>query len=209
MSHLQSAREIQWDELLAKGWCIHQLRHLDRICTSSTTFSYLLQLEKSSARTVDHSVCREEPQCIAYNVDMRNYKSRHTEPDCACPMVEVPYKRLLKTINSKSVPLISIEEVDIRGGGAPVDLALKVHTRTPESCYTAVSHVWADGLGNPKQNALPYCQLKSLQRRLGNRNQKHLVGTFQLHRHGTDCQRTSSGWTRCVYRFCARTLISR
>lgn len=34
--------------------------------------------------------------------------------------------------------------------------------------YIAISHVWADGLGNPKANAIPLCQLKVLCRTLQN-----------------------------------------
>lgn len=29
--------------------------------------------------------------------------------------------------------------------------------------YVAISHIWADGLGNPKENAMPRCQLMLLQ----------------------------------------------
>jgi len=32
--------------------------------------------------------------------------------------------------------------------------------------YVAISHVWADGLGNARQNTLPYCQLHRLKRTL-------------------------------------------
>lgn len=28
--------------------------------------------------------------------------------------------------------------------------------------YTAISHVWADGLGNPAENSLPQCQLERI-----------------------------------------------
>lgn len=31
--------------------------------------------------------------------------------------------------------------------------------RRPKSTYVAISHVWSDGLGNLKENAIPYCQL--------------------------------------------------
>jgi len=29
--------------------------------------------------------------------------------------------------------------------------------------YVAISHVWADGLGNPHRNSLPFCQVANLQ----------------------------------------------
>jgi hypothetical protein len=41
-------------------------------------------------------------------------------------------------------------------------LDIKVIRCTPYITYTAISHVWSDGLGNPEKNALPECQLLRL-----------------------------------------------
>jgi hypothetical protein len=42
------------------------------------------------------------------------------------------------------------------------DLTLHVEPRTARSRYTAIWHVWVDGLGNPHENSLPGCQLLHL-----------------------------------------------
>ena len=36
----------------------------------------------------------------------------------------------------------------------------------PGTAYIAISHVWADGLGNTRRNSLPLCQLITLRARL-------------------------------------------
>jgi hypothetical protein len=43
------------------------------------------------------------------------------------------------------------------------ELKIELIESTGDICYVAISHVWADGLGNPFGNALPKCQLLGLQ----------------------------------------------
>jgi Heterokaryon incompatibility protein (HET) len=43
------------------------------------------------------------------------------------------------------------------------ELKIELVESTGDTCYVALSHVWADGLGNPFGNALPKCQLLALQ----------------------------------------------
>jgi hypothetical protein len=44
--------------------------------------------------------------------------------------------------------------------------AFGTHVRGPLRTFVAVSHVWADGLGNPKANALPLCQFNRIIERI-------------------------------------------
>ncbi|KAI1179884.1 hypothetical protein F4777DRAFT_532360 [Nemania sp. FL0916] len=73
-------------------------------------------------------------------------------------MVTVPYDSLIRHVLMNRVPLISIE----RDADNDDLIKLRVEPRCERSKYVAISHVWADGLGNPKSNALPTCQLKEL-----------------------------------------------
>jgi hypothetical protein len=64
---------------------------------------------------------------------------------------------LIESIIAKGgIPLISVIS-----GNAAVPTVL-VSEATATSRYVAFSHVWPDGLGNPKANSLPYCQLERL-----------------------------------------------
>ena len=60
------------------------------------------------------------------------------------------------TLRSGGIPLISVHR-----SKKAVKLELTCNRR--ETVYFAISHVWADGLGNPHANALPQCQLLRLQ----------------------------------------------
>ncbi|MCJ1311978.1 hypothetical protein MMC25_005652 [Agyrium rufum] len=151
----------QKEKMIAKGWCHHHVNHLSRTYDLNT-FLYLATLERSPQRLFDHTLCLSHEACIAYNTDTETYETRHVTTDCTCQMVSTPYDRLTKVIRQGGIPLLSIE-YDATTGEIP---KVNVNRRTWRSKYIAISHVWADGLGNPKANALPVCQIKRLQTRL-------------------------------------------
>jgi hypothetical protein len=144
--------------MLSKGRCIHQVIHLCQ-AFDIDTFSWLSHGRRSSMRQENHGNCSERG-CIAYNSDMTNYETKHATDGCQCDMVSVPYSDLVEIIRDGKVPLFTVEHSE--GQSSEDSLQLKVHPRDRYSSYIAVSHVWADGLGNPNCNALPACQLKQL-----------------------------------------------
>ncbi|KAJ1332043.1 hypothetical protein MN608_05509 [Microdochium nivale] len=148
--------------MLANGWCPRQIDHLSHK-HDAQTLSYLATLERSSLRTtaagVDHARCSSDLPCTAHNSsDMSQYRTRHTERGRECSMVEMPREQLARVLESGGVPLIAIEGSD----GADGACRLTVHARSIGIKYVAISHVWADGLGNPGGNALPLCQIRKL-----------------------------------------------
>lgn len=152
----------RWKErMLANGWCCHQVNHLSKI-HGLEALSYLATLERSSHRLADHKRCLSSVACVAYNVDPATYKTRHVAVDCKCLMVSTPYGHLTKIIREGEIPLISIEG----GTNASATHELRVYPRSRKSRYIAISHVWADGLGNLNENALPLCQIKRLKAHL-------------------------------------------
>ena len=168
----------QWEkekrEMLANGWCLHQVRHLS-MKYDMKTFSYLAKLERSSSRDVDHDRCTAHETCIAYNTDPITYKSRHTTADCTCRMVTVPYDKLISIVRRGRIPLVSIESFS--PGWTP---RLRVAARSRTSAYVAISHVWADGLGNPRENGLPSCQIERLKHSLRAIREVHQVRTHPV-----------------------------
>lgn len=150
--------EHEKDKMLSNGRCHHQVRHLAETY-SLETFSYLASLERSPHRLADHTRCAGHPACIAYNTNPATYKTRHTTERCTCPTVFTPYHDLISILRQGEIPLISIET---SGPDTNRAYKLKAHQRSKDSEYIAVSHVWADGLGNPNGNGLPLCQIKRL-----------------------------------------------
>ena len=147
--------------MIAKGWCNHQVQYLAQKLALDA-FIFVASLDRHPLRLTDHTVCSGKSWCVAYNVDMHNYKSRHISDVCSCAMLAVPYDELVKIIRQGAVPLVTIEETPGLGG----QLSLRLHRRQRGSVYTAISHVWADGLGNPFENAVPRCQLRRLKSKL-------------------------------------------
>jgi hypothetical protein len=143
---------VAQDRMLQSGWCTHQVRHLSQKYNSKTLL-YMSALTRPPLRTINHQRCLSTENCVAYNTNSVTYESQHTMADCRCTTVCVPYDSLLKVIRAGRVPLISFGE----------RLELKVEARNSTSTYVAITHVWADGLGNPRINGLPYCQIQRLE----------------------------------------------
>jgi hypothetical protein len=153
-------------DLLAKGWCPRQVESLERKF-SATTFAFFSTIERSPFRLNVHEACRDRDQCVAFNTDPSDYEVKHVMIDCMCSMVVTPHEQLTKVLRAGAIPLIEIEQ----GNDTGTSWRLQVHPRTRKSQYVAVSHVWADGLGNPFANALPLCQIRKLYEHLFNVSQ--------------------------------------
>lgn len=144
------------DQPISTRWCPHHIRQVENTHTRETA-DFLLSSTRLSNVVKDHSTCIEATHCVASNVNEKHYTTRHIEDKCSCQGIAVPVREIVEVIASGDVPLISAK---IRAEDAT--LSLQVVRRTPHTRYVAISHVWADGLGNPTSNALPLCVLKQM-----------------------------------------------
>ena len=142
------------DRMRQAGWCIHQILEL---CHSQDycIVNYLSSIPRHKLEDITHENC-SETKCSAYNTNEGTYKIRHTDEQCQCEFVEVPFEQVASIVKDGGVPLISLRPTSGQ------DIELEVMGCTPHSQYTAISHIWIDGLGNPTANALPRCQLRKL-----------------------------------------------
>lgn len=146
------------DIMLGRGWCFHQIEYLTKIY-QLPILDRLARLDRKSQRPEDHRLCLNEKACIAYNTPQtETYETKHAAscPGTNCTMIKVPYDDLVRIIRSGGVPLVSIHEHSDTG------FVISVHRRKFRGDYITISHVWTDGLGNPRENALPRCQIKLL-----------------------------------------------
>lgn len=157
-----SSHEADFQRL---GWCPHQVRRLQE-AHNSEVVSYLSSLDRHRYRPNDHQACANTLRCVANNVNLQNYDTAHA-PYCAgtCTYFGVDYAAVVSIIRAGGVPLISIHIDPASTPQSPI-IELRVAPRAIESRYTALSHVWFDGLGNPSANALPSCQLQFIYSRL-------------------------------------------
>ncbi|KAL4914101.1 hypothetical protein BDW62DRAFT_149287 [Aspergillus aurantiobrunneus] len=152
---------LKWDflpldqALSAAGWCEGEISKLNRQTDCSTRF-YLAQIDRR-ALDKNHSNCTARAGCRAHQIDEPTYKSRH-RPDCKgdamCWNLGPPVENLTQVIADGGYPLVNLadngREVQVR----PVRQGDR---------YVTISHVWSDGLGNPQNNTLPYCQIVYIQ----------------------------------------------
>ena len=155
------------DRMRENGWCPHQSDYMARI-HDYRIFSYLAALKLNDGPS-QHESCDSEPFCTAHNVNQQNYEPCHIHSGCTCTTIAVSDEKLLRVIKSGAIPLISIEVLNDTSLEAGQKVCLRVHkggSRLRRKSYVAISHVWAHGLGNFKENALPTCQLLALESRL-------------------------------------------
>ena len=140
---------------LAHGWCITEVKLILNTTLSLQTRHFLACLDKKDVER-DHQGC-DAMQCVAYQNDLGVYQTRHVSKECNCEEISVNPEISSKILKTKALPLIRV-----RQGLTLEGLSVDIVASRPTSHYVALSHVWADGLGNAQANALPRCQLSNL-----------------------------------------------
>ena len=145
-----------WEERFqAHGWCVTEVKLILDTTLSLQTRHFLACLDKRDAER-NHQGC-DPRQCLAYQIDLGTYQTKHVSKECNCRELSVDPEVLHGILKRKALPLIRV-----RQGHTLEELSIDIVASRPTSRYVALSHVWADGLGNPKSNALPRCQLSNL-----------------------------------------------
>lgn len=139
-------------------WCPHQVQYLVKTF-SYHTLVYLAELKRDVADWVDHSRCSKESRCVAYNIDDTTFEGRHVGKCSGCTRIDAPLEEMMSILEAGDIPLLACHH-DGR------DLQLSYIKLSSSTQYTAVSHLWSDGLGTPSTNSLPKCQLQRLVERV-------------------------------------------
>jgi len=148
------AARLLMERMYQAGWCIHQTLELCRSQDYCTVY-YLSSIRRQELRDITHKSC-SETKCSAYNTNDTTYRIKHTDEQCQCKLIEVPSQQVASIVKDGGIPLIGLRPESSQ------NVQLEVARCTPHTKYTAISHIWIDGLGNPTANALPNCQLRKL-----------------------------------------------
>jgi len=140
--------------MLREGWCLSTATMLHELLDTTGLYMASRMRMFSSSTRQDHSSCTKV-QCYANQVDESTYETKHTQECQGCEHIEVDVEKVTAIIRQGQVPAVVITE---SAGGHP-KIQLEVVTDQP---YVALSHVWAQGLGNARSNSLPYCQLSTI-----------------------------------------------
>ena len=143
--------------LLKHGWCVSEVKFIMDTAISLQTLHFLARIDKKDKK-LSHHGC-DPQQCMIYQIDLKNYQTRHVSKGCDCEDLSIDPEDLHNVLNTNALPLIRV-----RPSQTLAELSVEVIASRPTSRYVALSHVWADGLGNPTANALPRCQLLDLGR---------------------------------------------
>lgn len=139
-----------------RGWCPNQALY---VCNTLTYLTlYYVSCIRRNKCSADHSFCANSPphSCVAQNISA-GFRGRHTQQECTCRPLGASNPEMMFEI--------------LKDGGIPVVMATQARTGEIKLQYvrsflgldyTAVSHLWSDGLGDPSHNHLPACQLMKL-----------------------------------------------
>ena len=145
-----------WIERLGVlGWCPSQIGVMTGSALSLQSLHFYASV-KASTLEGRHDMC-DGLKCVAYQTNLTDYTTQHVAKDCKCEEFHVDVSRLDHVLSTGATALLRIRE-----GEKLNELTAEIVLSEPDSTYLALSHVWADGLGNAKANALPRCQLLRL-----------------------------------------------
>lgn len=142
--------------MLGAGWCPSEIaRAKDKfVCLQSLTF--LSRMNRNEI-VRDHSSCTTR-LCSAFQIIPSTYQPKHKQPNCKCKGAAPNIEDIYNVLRKGGLPLLRLTQTN----GNMESINIEVVTYSPETPYVAISHVSADGLGNPRENAVPQCQLSHL-----------------------------------------------
>ncbi|RFU81906.1 het domain [Trichoderma arundinaceum] len=95
-------------------------------------------------------------QSGAFQMDINTYQPSHMPDGCGCALIGIDERATALILHgTDTYPIIRFDQI----GEGVDDFELIVEPYEPGVPYVALSHVWANGLGNPKANSLPRCQI--------------------------------------------------
>ncbi|KAI1624395.1 hypothetical protein EDD37DRAFT_410883 [Exophiala viscosa] len=137
------------------GWCPHKLAYFDsQDYRPIGELWYFANLEPPLAND-HHGDCTSE-QCQLLQVDLRAYESVHMNKACPCAFKGPQPDPLAAAVMHDLMPLVTVSEDSASG------VMVNLQTAKPDTEYVAISHVWADGMGNREENRLPQCTLRQV-----------------------------------------------
>lgn len=139
--------------LLEAGYCPSQITTLVLMSVQSLYFFMQFQW---MAPSEGHQNC-DQQICRAYQNNLGKYTTRHACHNRGCGHFSIDVFGLEKILRGNQIPLLRITP-----GRTLAEFDVHIISSELHPRYVALSHVWADGLGNPDANALPRCQLSEL-----------------------------------------------
>ena len=139
--------------MLEHGWCPHDVARFDHQVREVGVLWYYASLEPPRVQK-DHSQCSPEV-CLGMQTEKDKYPFAHWRNDCTCVMMDEHAESVNVILKSGSLPL-----VDHAWRNDKIEILIVPEEEKPE--FVAISHVWSDGFGNPKDNVLNTCVFEAI-----------------------------------------------
>lgn len=150
------AIDAAWGQAMANAsWCAGEIAAARRGFAGFAVHQYLGYLRKPDLG-IDHIECDAEG-CVKLQIDASTYETLHVSSGCHCPDKGPDVAEIAKCLQAGTYPILRVLGDNISGG-----ITVDAIPYVKGMAFVAISHVWADGLGNPKSNVLPSCQLVRL-----------------------------------------------
>ena len=143
-----------------EGWCRAEVSMLTKE-VDNTGLLLASMLKSSFTRHLCHESCTDS-RCLALEVTDHDYETVHADDcprDASCTEISIAQEKICSILRNGGTPIIYVP-VTPEHGQTPKLRIIDYNANGLE--YVAISHVWAHGLGNPKANALPSCQILRL-----------------------------------------------
>lgn len=138
------------------GCCPSQIQMLIEEFPSPQALSFVATCFHEDGSLSHHASCDQYTCRASRSVDAGRMPY-HVSDSCECQFLRIDEDQLIECLEKGSLPLLRI-----KGEANTEDISVEVVASTDSTPYVALSHVWADGLGNSEATALPRCQLSRL-----------------------------------------------
>ena len=148
------------NRMVEANWCPNDFARVRDKFQSIQLLFYYSQMKKPLSK-LHHKNCTED-RCVAHSTNLSEYRTRHCE-GCdegeICEEVSIDNQPIMNILQTGALPLLLVK----RRADEPRKVSVELCSSADRgNNYVAISHVWADGMGNPKANSLPQCQLARL-----------------------------------------------
>ena len=147
------------DRFRERGWCPSDIKMLYQQVDKTGLYLASL-LKRPFSQYLQHEKCSES-ECLALQISDSDYETKHVEncpKDSSCTTITIDQGHLSRILFSGGIPIFYMSFPSEASTPRLHVIDYNSHPRD----FIAISHVWAHGLGNPTENALPSCQVYRL-----------------------------------------------
>ena len=148
------------NRIVEANWCPNDFARVRDKFQSIQLLFYYSQMKKPLSK-LHHKNCTED-RCVAHSTNLSEYRTRNCK-GCdegeICEEVSIDNQPIMNILQTGALPLLLVK----RRAEEPRKVSVELCSSADRgNNYVAISHVWADGMGNPQANSLPQCQLARL-----------------------------------------------